>query len=394
MNPGFHIEVNCQQNYFEGERVCGDVFLTHKVKEEGRIIIVLSDGMGHGIKANILGILTASMAVNFTKEHKEINHIAEIILNTLPIDSEKKTSFSTFSIVDIEANGKVTVLEYENPPCLILRGSENVEPEWTCLILNTKRQVGKEIKSFTFYAQKNDRIILFTDGVSQSGMGSSAFPNGWEIENIHKYSKLQVTKNTEISASKLAYKIISEAYKNDGFSCKDDTSCAVIYFREPRKLLLCTGPPLLEERDKDLAKQVVTFQGKKIVCGGTTGDILKRELNLTVIDGQEQEDPELPPVSIMEGIDLYTEGILTLSKVNNILRKYNNNYLLEKGPADQIVRMLLESDEISLIVGTKINESHHDPGLPVELEIRRTVVRRIEKLLEEKFLKSVNIKFL
>ena len=269
MNPGFHIEANCQQNYYEGERVCGDVFLTKKVQEEGRIILVLSDGMGHGVKANMLGILTATMAVNFTKEHKEMNRIAETILNTLPIDSEKKTSYSTFSIVDIEADGKVTILEYENPECLILRGKEKIEPEWTCLLLDTKRKVGKEIHSCTFYAQKEDRIILFTDGCAQSGMGSMQYPTGWGIDNIHKYVIDQVTKTSDISAAKLAFKVISEASKNDGFSCKDDTSSAVIYFREPRKILICTGPPSNEEKDKDMALSAKEFNGKKVICGGT-----------------------------------------------------------------------------------------------------------------------------
>jgi len=394
MNPGFHIEVNCQQNFHEGERVCGDVFLTKKVHEEGRIILVLSDGMGHGVKANMLGILTATMAVNFTREHKEMNRIAETILNTLPIDSEKQTSYSTFSIVDIEADGKVTILEYENPECLILRGKEKITPEWTCLILDTKRKVGKEIHSCTFYAQKEDRILLFTDGVAQSGMGSMQFPTGWGIDAIHEYATNQVVKTPDIAANKLAFKIISEAYKNDGFSSKDDTSCVSIYFREPRKLLICTGPPIEGDKDKELAHIVKQFQGKKVVCGATTGDILSRELNLAIAENKEREDKELPPSSFMEGIDLFTEGILTLSKVHRILIAFNNSYKLDKGPADQIVRLLLDSDDIIFVVGTKINESHQDPNLPVDLEIRRTVVRRIEKILEEKFLKNISVRFI
>jgi hypothetical protein len=394
MTPDFHIEVNCQQNLHENERVCGDVFLTKKVHEEGRVIIVLSDGMGHGVKANILGTLTATMAINFTREHKEINKIAEIIMNTLPVDLVKKTSFATFSIIDIEADGKVTILEFENPQCLIVRGNERINTEWTTLQMGGKRKIGREIKSFSFCAQKEDRIILFSDGVSQSGMGSLQFPAGWGTENAYNYMIQQITKMGDISASKLAYKVIAEAYKNDGFACKDDTSCAVIYFREPRKLLICTGPPFEEEKDKDLARMLNEFNGRKIICGGTTGDIIARELKLAVADGQEQEDPELPPLSFMQDIDLYTEGILTLSKVHKILRAYNNSYKLEKGPADQIVRMILDSDDISFLVGTRINEAHQDPNIPVELEIRRTIVRRIEKLLEEKFLKNVVVKFI
>ncbi len=394
MIPGFHIEVNCQQNFHENERVCGDVFLTKKVHEENRIIIVLSDGLGHGVKANILGTLTATMAINFTREHKEINKIAEIIMNTLPVDSEKKTSFSTFSLVDIEADGKVTILEFENPQCLIVRGNQPLDATWSTQQMGSKLKPGREIKSCSFYAQKEDRILLFSDGVSQSGMGSLQFPGGWGNDNTYNYVLQQISKLGDISASKLAYKVIAEAYKNDGFACKDDTSCAVIYFREPRKLLICTGPPFEEEKDKDLAKMLKDFEGRKIICGGTTGDIIARELNLALAAGQEQEDPELPPLSFMQDIDLYTEGILTLSKVHRILRAYNNSYKLEKGPADQIVRMIIDSDDIMFLVGTRINEAYQDPSIPVDLEVRRTIVRRIEKLLEEKFLKNVVVKFI
>ena len=96
----------------------------------------------------------------------------------------------------------------------------------------------------------------------------------------------------------------------------------------------------------------------------------------------------------MPGVDLITEGILTLSKVNDILKNYNNQMRLGKGPADRIVRMLLDSDKINFLIGTKINIAHQDPNLPVELEIRRTVVKRIARLLEEKFLKEVEMKFI
>ena len=121
---------------------------------------------------------------------------------------------------------------------------------------------------------------------------------------------------------------------------------------------------------------------------------MARELNLNIEDSFEFEDPDLPPVSYMEGIDLVTEGILTLSKVADILKKYNNKSILKKGAADQIVRLLKDSDEIHFLIGTRINEAHQDPNLPVELEIRRTVVKRIAKTLEDKFLKEVSLRYI
>jgi hypothetical protein len=159
-------------------------------------------------------------------------------------------------------------------------------------------------------------------------------------------------------------------------------------------MLICTGPPYEEHKDKEYGDIVRNFNGIKVLCGATTSDIISRELGKEITDSFEFNDPDLPPVSFMDGVDLITEGILTLSKVAEILRTYSNQTKIGKGPADLIVKYLLDSDEIHLLVGTRINIAHQDPSLPVELEIRRTVVRRIARLLEDKFLKEVEMSFI
>jgi hypothetical protein len=394
MNRNFFIEVNSQQRNYDGERISGDVFLYRYIKEENRVIAVLSDGMGHGVKANILATLTATMAINFTREHKEVDRIAEIIMNTLPVCSERKISYSTFTIIDIESSGRATILEYDNPSSVILRGNQIFDPSWKKVVLEKGKHSGKVLKTCTFMPEKEDRIILCSDGVSQSGMGSEPFPFGWERDNMANYAASLVTSEASISAMMLAGKIVTMAHKNDSYKARDDISCATIYFREPRKLLICTGPPYEKEKDKELAAKVKGYNGKVTLCGGTTADIVARELNRAIVDELIFEDPELPPESFLEGIDLVTEGILTLQKVNEILKTYNNSIRLGKGPADKIVRLLMESDEIHFIIGTRINIAHQDPNLPVELEIRRTVVKRIARLLEEKWLKKVSFEYI
>lgn len=394
MENKFYIEVSCQQINHDGERICGDVFLSRRIREEGRTLVVLSDGMGHGLKANILATLTATMAINFAEEHKDVAIIAEIIMNTLPVCSERKISYSTFTIVDVEVEGVTRVLEYDNPQCIIIREEKPFNPGWNCVILNSEKNAGKEVMTCQFYHRKEDRIILISDGVAQSGMGTDRYPFGWGRDSVQEFVLNLIQNEPGISASRLARKVVNYAHINDNYKSKDDTSCAVIYFREPRRLLICTGPPFDESKDKEYAEAVKNFEGKKILCGATTADIIARELGVEITDSFEFEDPDLPPISFMPGIDLVTEGILTLGKVNEILKKYGPSYKLGKGPADNIVRMLLDSDEIYFIIGTRINIAHQDPSLPVELEIRRTVVKRIARLLEDKFLKEVNLRFI
>ncbi len=394
MSRNFFIEVNSQQRNHHDERISGDVFLYRSIKEENRVIAVLSDGMGHGVKANILATLTSTMALNFTREHKEVDRIAEIIMNTLPVCSERKISYSTFTIIDIESGGKANILEYDNPGTIILRGNQIFDPSWKKVVLEKGKHKGKVLKTCSFVPEKEDRIILCSDGVSQSGMGTDAFPFGWEKDNIASYAASLVSGESSISAITLSGKIVTMAHKNDSYKAMDDISCATIYFREPRKLLLCTGPPFEKDKDKDLAAKVMGYKGKVILCGGTTADIVARELKREIVDELIFEDPELPPESFIDGIDLVTEGILTLQKVNEILKNYNNSVKLGKGPADKIVRLVMESDEIHFVIGTKINIAHQDPTLPVELEIRRTVVKRIARLLEEKWLKKVSFEYI
>ncbi len=305
MNP-FYIDVHCRQQNKHNQRICGDVFLSRRIKEEKRTILVLSDGMGHGVKANILATLTATMATSFTINHRDHYKIAEILLNTLPVCSIRKMSYATFTIIDIEADGTVHITEYDNPKTLIYRGKKPLDVGWQCLWLNNEKFKGKEILTCSFKAQKEDRIISMSDGIVQAGMGTPEMPFGWGIDNVEQYIAANIQKDSEISSEVLAEKIVNKAVKHDSYVPGDDTSACVVYFREPRSLIICTGPPFDKQNDKVYAQRLKDFQGKKILCGATTADIFARELHQTITDTFEFVDPDLPPVSYMPGVDLIT----------------------------------------------------------------------------------------
>lgn len=393
METPFYIEVHCHQKNHEGERICGDVFLSRRINEESRIVAVLSDGMGHGVKANVLATLTATMAMNFTIEHKDFIRTAEIIMNTLPVCSQRKMSYSTFTIIDIDFDGAVSILQYDNPDALVFRGKQQLKLIWNEIELDSEKNRGKQLRICNFYPRKEDRIIFCSDGITQSGLGTKNFVFGWGTEGLTDFTEECINHQQSLSAAELSARIVKKAYQNDNYHSKDDTSCAVIYFREPRELLLCTGPPYEDDKDAGYARSLDGFNGKKILCGATTADIMARELNREIVDSFDFTDPDLPPVSYMDGVDLITEGILTLSKVYTILSNFDQRTDLGNGPADLIVKMMLDSDRIKMIIGTRINIAHQDPNIPVDLEIRRTVVKRIARKLEEKFLKEVSMEY-
>ena len=377
----YHTEVGHFQIYHEGEKICGDVFLSRRVPEENRVLCVLSDGMGHGVRANVLATLTATISLNFSLEHKDVNALAGMIMKALPVCSERKISYATYTIIDINIEiDAVSILEYDNPKTLILRGNRIYEPEWTHVKYegDVKDKRVMNLKRCSFVPKIEDRIIFCSDGITQSGLGSGeGAAMEWGRNNLITFVREIIEITPSISATDLAERVVKKAAANDLFTPKDDLTCGVIYFRQPRKTLLCTGPPFNPEKDREFATILEEFGGKKIISGATTTEIIARELKREAKD-EERTDFTLPPSSKMEGVDLVTEGVLTLSKVTHLLdsMNLNSNIQFGRGPADQVCRLLLDTDEIYVLVGTKINETNHDPTLPVEIEIRKNLIQR------------------
>lgn len=393
-NPNYHVEIDVQQKRPKGEIACGDVFQSNITKEEERTILVLSDGIGHGIKASVLATLTATMALKYTKLHTKPEVAARIIMNALPKSSDGKERYATFTIIEIEPDGLVRIINYDNPPVLVIRNGKSYQPKEYKLNIRGEENLGKLLRCREFTARKEDRMVFMTDGVTQSGLGKTRFPVGWGMKNIEDFMLNQVNRMPNISATKLARKVINQAVMNDNFSLKDDTTCGVIYFREPRKFMLITGPPFYKIKDFDFVGRIRDFEGKKIICGGTTAEIIARELNLEVeIQHRVKEADALPPSAQMEGFEMVTEGILTMGKVEEILENYNSDSRLDDSPPEEIVKLLLQHDSIDIIVGTRINWAHQDPEQPLELELRKFVVKRIVKMLMHKFFKKVKVEY-
>lgn len=390
----YHVEIDFQQKRPKGEIACGDVFQSNIIREEGRTIIVLSDGIGHGIKASVLATLTATMALKYTQLHTKPEVAARIIMETLPKSSDGKESYATFTIIEMDSEGRVRIVNYDNPRIMVIRNGIAMHAKEYELTVRGEENQGKVLHCKEFIARKEDRIIFMSDGVPQSGLGEKRFPMGWSMEQVEDFTLNQVTRIPDISATKLARKIVNQALMNDNFSVKDDTSCGVIYFREPRKFMLITGPPFYKIKDFDFVGRIQDFNGKKVICGGTTAEIIARELDLSVeIQHGNKNIDTLPPSARMEGFDMVTEGILTLGKVEEILENYDSDTRLEDSPPEELVKLILQHDSIDIIVGTRINWAHQDPDQPLELELRKFVVKRIVKLLIHKFFKKVSIEY-
>jgi len=393
----FFIEIGSYQQNKYGNIVCGDSIMLHKSVKENRTIAVMSDGLGSGVKANVLSTMTASMALNFRVRREPIVRTVKTIMDTLPVDSVRNISYSTFTIVDIDSDGKAMIVEYDNPPLILIRDNKVTNLVTQDTIIKSKisetSSDDRIIKMSDLELQKEDRLIFFSDGVTQSGIGNMNMPFGWG-NDVNDFILDILKEYPFISARELSRKIVKQSELNDILKPKDDTSCVVFYVRQPRKLLICTGPPFTEEKDKYLGEIVKNYQGKKIVCGGTTSKIVARELNREITVDLNNIISPLPPSSQMDGVDLMTEGIITLGSLAELLEKGIPKNLIGKGPDWDMFRMILDADIIDIVAGTKINIAHQDPTLPVELEIRRNVVKRLASLLEGKYMKDVKLQFI
>jgi hypothetical protein len=388
------IDIGFFQQRKEGEGAPGDVFVSSKTARHDRTVCVLSDGLGSGVKANVLATLTATMAMKFVSADIEMQAASKIIMSTLPICSKRKIAYSTFTIMDINDDGSVKIMEYENPTYLLYR-EDRAQPVHTTSVRIPTEKLGDRDLSFSgFSAVEGDRIVVSSDGITQSGLGTRDYPLGWSEACTQAYIGGLIAQTPDISARSLARKVVCKAHENDGGKAKDDISCAVVYFRKPRQLMVMTGPPIHKENDAKMARMVDEYPGTKVVCGGTSANIIARELERAVSVDLSELDPHVPPASRIDGIDLVTEGTLTLSRVADLLDKRLDPDTLKRNAATRLLSLFLESDVIQFIVGTKINEAHQDPNLPAELDIRRNLIRRIVDQLKDTYLKDASFQLI
>ncbi|MDZ7722604.1 MAG: SpoIIE family protein phosphatase [candidate division KSB1 bacterium] len=390
-----YVEVDYFQLFKDQQRVGGDAFLSRKVRDENRVISVLSDGLGSGVKANVLSTLTATMALNYVTNHMDIEKAARVIMKTLPVCKTRKISYSTFSIVDVEKDNRVRIVEYDNPPFLLVRNGKVIDTAKQSIKLDNNTHTKEDVlKCVEFKARLGDRIILFSDGVSQSGMGTPEFPLGWRESSIRQFVCGILEREPELSARDLSRRIVQKAYTHNYNAAWDDITCGVINVRQPRELLIMTGPPIHKERDQEMAEIFELFTGEKILCGGTTANIISRELGRPIDVDLSHIHLDVPPTSNMQGASLVTEGTITLGKVVEILESGLNPDSMKPNGAVLLVQHLLNHDKIHFCVGTKINDAHQDPHVPVELEIRRNIIKRIQQALEDKHLKETTLQFI
>lgn len=381
------VDIDCTQTKKYNQNTYGDYFLSKRYP--GRLIAVLSDGLGSGVKANILATMTATMLLKFIEAESNIRKACEIILNSLPVCQVRRISYSTFSAIDCDSEGNAKIVEEGNPQFVWIRDGEVMNPEFT--VITSKTFPSRHMHIYHLKLKMGDRIVFCSDGVTQAALGSKELRLGVRREGLIKLIKEKLSENADVSSRELSSYIVRQAaLAEPDHKAKDDISAVCLYFREPRQAMVFTGPPYHQDKDNFYAKMFESFKGKKAICGGTTANLISRELNIPIKTQISLNCGRLPSVSFMEDIDLVTEGILTLTKTC----EYLENGESSEDAAGQLVKFLLDSDCINFMVGAKLNQAHYDPALPVEIEIRKNIIKRMADVLENKYIKKVVVKYM
>lgn len=378
----YFIDVSSNSLNKYGEELCGDK--VEIIRNEDNVIVVMADGLGSGVKANILATLTSKIAATMLNEGISIEETVDTIINTLPECKIRKLAYATFTMIKINDDGNVYIAEYDNPPYILVKGNKYLE-----MTKRIKNLEGKTIKESDFKLSKEDTLTIISDGVIHAGIG--AYLNlGWQWDNVKDY--LVNINKKENRVGNIGRNLIDVCENLYGGKPGDDTTVVSIKLREPEKINMLVGPPQKRESDKDVVWNFLQTSGKKIICGGTAANVVARESNKDIKVLMASVDKEVPPIAQMDGVDLTTEGVLTLT---NTLKRikffkekgevlFEKNYRDKQDGASLLAYMLLEDcTHLDIWIGSAVNPAHQTSNFPINYSTKiRIIDEIIEKLME------------
>ena len=362
-----------------GEQLCGDHI---DVVEQGdnSTVIVLADGLGSGVKASILSTLTSKIISTMMAKGLTIEDCVETIAATLPICSVRGVAYSTFTIVHIIENETAEIIQYDNPKIIVIRDNKILDYPTIEMTIDSKKIYRSMIR-----LQENDIFVAMSDGCPHAGLGT-AFNFGWGHEEIAAFMEEQAAKG--YTAKALADRLVAECNELYGGRPGDDTTACVVRVRRRDPVNLLFGPPYNRADCDRMMSLFFAKEGKHIVCGGTTSTIAAKYLRKPLKASLSFDASGLPPVAEIEGVDLVTEGVITINRVIEYAKDYNGinkhykEWSVNNDGASRICRMLFEeATDINFYVGRAVNPAHQNPDLPINFNIKMNLVKNLTKAL-------------
>ena len=364
-----------------GEQLCGD-HIDIVEPDEDSMVVVLSDGLGSGVKASILSTLTSKIISTMLAEGLSLEECVETIAATLPVCSVRGVAYSTFTIIHLKNNQVAELIQYDNPHTIIIRNEKNWDYPKTEMNIG-----GKKIFKSVIQLQENDIFIAMSDGCPHAGIGT-AYNFGWKRADIASF--LETLAPVGYTAKNLSTMLIDECDKLYDHKPGDDATACVIKIRKRVPMNMLFGPPSNRDDADRMMSLFFSKEGKHIICGGTTSTIASKFLRKPLKPSLNFENSDVPPIAEIEGVDLVTEGVITVNRVVEYAQDYlgeNKHYEhwnFKKDGASLISRLLFEeATDINFYVGRAINPAHQNPDLPINFNIKMNLVEELSKCLRQ-----------
>ena len=365
-----------------GEQLCGDHVDVIEQSSENATVIVLADGLGSGVKASILSTLTSKIISTMMAEGLPLEECVATIAATLPVCSIRGVAYSTFTIIQIKNNQTAEIIQYDNPKVIVIRNDQNYDYPTTEMNIG-----GKKILKSIIQLQENDVFVAMSDGCPHAGIGT-AYNFGWKREEIIGFVEMLVPAG--YTAKTLSTMLVDECNRlYDNMPGDDATACIVrIRKREPMNILF--GPPSNRDDCDRMMSLFFSKEGKHIICGGTTSSIAAKYLRKPLKASLKFEKSDIPPIAELEGVDLVTEGVITVNRVLEYAKDHlaeNTKYDIwsqHRDGASLISRLLFEeATDINFYVGRAINPAHQNPDLPINFSIKMNLVEELSACLKQ-----------
>ncbi|MGI6268347.1 MAG: SpoIIE family protein phosphatase [Acutalibacteraceae bacterium] len=365
----------------EGEQLCGD-HIDIIEQNENSTVVVLADGLGSGVKASILSTLTSKIISTMMAEGLKIEECVSTIAATLPICSVRGVAYSTFTIIHIINNATAELIQYDNPHIILLRDGKNYDYHKRELNID-----GKKIYKSVINLREDDVFVAMSDGCPHAGIGL-AFNFGWKREEIIDF--MRAITPIGYTAKTLATMLVDECNKQYDYKPGDDATACVIRIRKRVPMNVLFGPPRNRDDCDRMMSLFFSKEGKHIICGGTTSSIAAKYLGKPLKASLVFESEDVPPTAEIEGVDLVTEGVITVSKVieyaKDALRdneKYGH-WCYKRDGASLMCRLLFEeATDINFFVGRAVNPAHQNPELPINFNIKMNLVDELSNCLKQ-----------
>lgn len=365
----------------EGEQLCGD-HVDVVEQNENSTVIVLADGLGSGVKASILSTLTSKIISTMMAEGLTLEDCVATIAATLPICSVRGVAYSTFTILHLIRNTEAEIIQFDNPLVILLRNGKQYDYPKTEMSIG-----GKKIFKSVIRLVEDDVFILMSDGCPHAGLGLT-YNFGWRREDIIGFMEANAAGG--YTAKTLSTMLIDECDRLYGGKPGDDATACVVRIRRRVPMNLLFGPPSNRDDCNRMMALFFSKEGKHIVCGGTTSSIVSKYLGKPVRAKLSFESSDIPPIAEIEGVDLVTEGVITINRVLEYAKDYlrdNESYeqwSFRHDGASLIARLLFEeATDINFYVGRAINPAHQNPDLPINFNIKMNLVKELSACLVE-----------